>query len=81
MSHLFLPRKDWQYDHDRHQANTRVLEDFLSRFGDRVRFGTGTPEGVVVANVGSMFLRDDGGAATTLYIKESGSGNTGWISK
>lgn len=46
-----------------------------------IRSGTGTPEGVLTAPVGSMFLRSDGGAGTTLYIKESGSGNTGWVAK
>lgn len=46
-----------------------------------VTWGTGTPEAAVTATVGSMFLRTDGGAATTLYVKESGSGNTGWIAK
>jgi hypothetical protein len=43
--------------------------------------GTGTPEGAVTAPVGSVFTRTDGGAATTLYVKESGSGNTGWVAK
>lgn len=43
--------------------------------------GSGTPEGVVTAPVGSMFTRTDGGASTTLYVKESGSGNTGWVAK
>ena len=43
--------------------------------------GTGSPEGAVTAPVGSLFLRTDGGSATTLYIKESGTGNTGWIGK
>jgi len=44
--------------------------------------GAGSPEGVVIANVGSLYLRTDGGAATTLYVKESGAGtNTGWIGK
>lgn len=43
--------------------------------------GTGSPEGAVAANVGSLWLRTDGGAATTLYVKESGLGNTGWIAK
>jgi hypothetical protein len=42
-------------------------------------FGTGTPEGSVTASVGSIYRRTDGSAATTIYIKESGSGNTGWI--
>lgn len=43
--------------------------------------GTGSPEGVVTANVGSMFLRTDGGVGTTLYVKETGTDNTGWAAK
>lgn len=43
--------------------------------------GNGSPEGVIVAPQGSMYTREDGGAATTLYIKESGIGNTGWVAK
>ena len=43
--------------------------------------GAGTPEGAVTAPVGSLFTRTDGGAGTTLYVKESGTGNTGWIGK
>lgn len=38
----------------------------------------GTPEGVVTARIGSTAVRSDGGASTTLYVKESGTGNTGW---
>lgn len=45
------------------------------------RWGTGSPESVVSAGVGSIFHRTDGGAGTCLYIKESGTGNTGWIGK
>ena len=43
--------------------------------------GSGTPEGAVSAPVGSLFLRTDGGAGTSLYVKETGSGNTGWVGK
>jgi hypothetical protein len=44
--------------------------------------GTGGPEGVVTALVGSLYLRTDGGAATTLYVKESSpTPNTGWVAK
>jgi len=43
--------------------------------------GTGSPNSVVSARVGSLFTRTDGGAATTLYVKESGTGNTGWVAK
>lgn len=45
------------------------------------RTGAGSPEGAVTAPVGSLFTRTDGGAGTTLYVKESGAGNTGWVAK
>lgn len=47
----------------------------------KILTGTNTPEGAVVAPVGSLFLRSDGGATTTLYVKTSGAGNTGWTAK
>ena len=48
----------------------------------RISAGLGTPEGAVAATVGSLFLRSDGGAGTTLYVKQGGSGtNTGWVAK
>ena len=43
--------------------------------------GTGSPEGVVTAPVGSLYSRSDGGAGTSFYVKESGTGNTGWVGK
>jgi hypothetical protein len=43
--------------------------------------GAGTPEGSITAPVGSMFSRTDGGSGTSLYVKESGAGNTGWVAK
>jgi len=45
----------------------------------RVMFGSGTPESNVIAPIGSIFMRTDGGGSTAVYIKESGSGNTGWV--
>lgn len=42
---------------------------------------TGSPEGVVTAIVGSTRYRLDGGASTTFYVKQSGTGNTGWVAK
>jgi hypothetical protein len=42
--------------------------------------GSGTPEGVVNGDPGDIFIRQDGGAGTTLYVKETGSGTTtGWV--
>lgn len=44
--------------------------------------GTGTPEANVTASVGAVYRRLDGGAATSLYVKESGvNTNTGWVAK
>jgi hypothetical protein len=45
------------------------------------RAGSGSPEGVVTAPVGAIYHRTDGSAGTSFYVKESGSGNTGWIAK
>lgn len=60
-----------------------LLATFLGYLyaGLTIRTGTGSPETVVVALVGSLYLRLDGGANTTLYVKESGTSNTGWIAK
>lgn len=43
--------------------------------------GAGSPEGVVTAPVGSLYSRTDGGLLTSLYVKQAGSGNTGWAGK
>ena len=57
------------------------LADSANNLNTFILQGEGTPETVVTANVGTVFLRTDGGAGTTLYVKESGTGNTGWIGK
>lgn len=47
-----------------------------------ISVGSGSPQGVVTANPGSLFLNLTGGANTTLYVKESGTAtNTGWVAK
>lgn len=40
--------------------------------------GTGSPEGSVVASTGSIYMNTSGGASS-LFLKESGAGNTGWV--
>lgn len=58
-------------------AGTWLVSD-----GESPRFaGYGTPESVVAAPVGATYMRLDGGASTTLYVKTSGTGNTGWTAK
>jgi hypothetical protein len=41
--------------------------------------GTGSPEGVVTAGISSEWSRTDGGTGTAKYLKETGTGNTGWV--
>lgn len=50
-----------------------------STSGPTLRSGTGSPEGVLAATVGSMFLRTDGGIDSAVYIKATGSSTTGWV--
>jgi hypothetical protein len=62
---------------------TTDFSNFLTNviMSGRFRQGTGSPEGVITAGVGSIYLRADGGANTSIYVKESGTGNTGWVAK
>jgi hypothetical protein len=41
--------------------------------------GSGSPEGVVTAPIGSLYRRTNGSTGTTLYVKEAGTGTTGWV--
>lgn len=41
----------------------------------------GTPESAVTAAVGSLYMNTAGGAGTVLYVKQTGTGNTGWGAK
>ena len=67
-----------------------ITKRWLSAFIGTLYFGNGTtlftsgsgsPEGVLTAPIGSLYTRTDGGTGTTLYVKESGTGNTGWVAK
>lgn len=63
------------------ESGTRWSTDSGS-LNDRGLFnGTGSPEGVLTAAPGSLYCNNSGGAGTTLYVKETGSGNTGWSAK
>lgn len=61
----------------------RRLFDNLPGDAETVRdfYGYGSPENVITASVGSTYRRLDGGASTSLYVKESGSASTGWVAK
>jgi hypothetical protein len=53
----------------------------LGNGGPIITFHTATPEGAITAPVGSICFNTGGGASTTLYVKTSGTGNTGWTAK
>ena len=78
---------------DNATANKLTISDAASAFGNNVTAtgtlsvsgtaatissGTATPEGAVTAPIGSLFMRTDGAANTSVYRKETGTGNTGW---
>jgi hypothetical protein len=54
------------------------LHDTSSDLVPAIMSGAGDPEGAVVAAVSSLWLRNDGSTNTALYIKQTGTGNTGW---
>lgn len=49
------------------------------QINNQLYYGTGSPEGVVTAPPGSIYQNTSGGTNTTLYVKRSGTGNTGWF--
>jgi len=59
----------------------RQLFDLVPGDGETVRIykGYGSPETVINAGIGSVYLRLDGSTGTTIYMKESGILATGWI--
>jgi hypothetical protein len=42
-------------------------------------WGTGSPEGALTAGIGCLAMRRDGSGGTCVYVKVSGTGNTGWV--
>ena len=61
----------------------QFLFDVVAGDGEqrKVFNGVGSPEGTIVAGIGSIYMRTDGSASTSLYVKESGTGATGWVAK
>jgi len=52
---------------------------FISNTTAFLSAGTGSPNAVISAPVGSVYTRTDGSSGATFYVKESGTGNTGWV--
>jgi len=52
-----------------------VVDDITNSVSMGIYVGHGTPDGWVVATPGSLFMDETG----ELFLKESGTGNTGWV--
>lgn len=60
-------------------ATDREFQKWCRDSGDtRLLTGTGSPNGVYVANRGTLFIRTDGGVGSTLYYKTTDNVATGW---
>lgn len=54
---------------------------FIFNQGPQLHTGAGSPEGVITAPIGSVYLNTTGSTSTSLWVKTSGTGNTGWTGK
>ena len=61
------------------QRVLREVTSALNVLAGRVFVGAGSPNSVIKADIGSVYLRTDGGASSTLYIKTGDAGlASGW---
>ena len=68
------------YDYVRASLRFSIAADGPFTFDGRtLAVGSGSPEGVVTAPPGSLYLNTAGGSGTTFYVKRTGTGNTGWF--
>jgi hypothetical protein len=72
--------KNFDNEQNSSSDNFNLLFDNTNRRGVEYSNSYATPEGNVTAGVGSIYLNLAGGAGTVLWVKESGTGNTGWKS-
>jgi hypothetical protein len=64
------------------QEVLREMATAINVLAGRVFVGQGSPENVISADKGAVYLRTDGGTSTTLYVKTADAGlATGWTAK
>lgn len=56
----------------------RLRLGFASLLG-LIKSGEGSPEGVVTASPSAIYQRSDGAPGTFVYVKQTGTGSTGWV--
>ncbi|MHC4648674.1 MAG: hypothetical protein ACYTBJ_24725 [Planctomycetota bacterium] len=69
---------------DTNNRPTQRTAEYIEEMTKRVNLntpivGTGSPEGVVTANPTQKYMDTAGTAGNISYIKQSGTGSTGWI--
>lgn len=69
----------FRYDANSIQFAAGKWAEFGTSGGPSIKSGTGVPETIVTSKAGSLWLRSDGAAGSTLYVKQTGAGNTGWL--
>lgn len=82
IGNMFGEGSDLLYVSGSNEANIELLSGDLR--GQGVFRGTGDPGNLTEAeaDIGSLFQRKDGGAGTSIYVKEADNGaNTGWVAK
>ncbi|MES0329155.1 MAG: hypothetical protein ABUK06_02590 [Dehalococcoidales bacterium] len=57
---------------------------WVGEITDQINFntvaeGSGSPEGVLTADITKLYMDTAGTAGNILYVKKTGNGNTGWI--
>jgi hypothetical protein len=70
--------KNFDNEQNSSSDNFNLLFDNTNKRGIEYSNSYATPEGNVTAGVGSIYVNLAGAAGTVLWIKESGTGNTGW---
>jgi len=64
------------------QRVIREIAQEINAYAGYIYVGAGSPEAVIAAPIGAIYLRTDGGAGTSMYSKEADSGlATGWVGK
>jgi hypothetical protein len=72
-----LPEANWiARRFERLEREVRELRAALAAVP--VTVGAGSPEGVVAARVGRLYLQTDGAPGGVLWLKTTGTNETGW---
>ncbi len=69
------------YNHSAQQKQSPSFARIEAGTAAKILSGPDSPEGAVAAPVGSLYMRTNGAGNTTFYVKESGTGATGWAGK